>query len=61
MHTKKGLKKLVKFFSVDFNPIYNNDILDDHKYLMGETWCKVMPELIAKYVYWIMNWNSRPI
>ena len=55
MHTKKGLKKLVKFFSVDFNPIYNNDILDDHKYLMGETWCKVMPELIAKYVYWIMN------
>ena len=37
MHTKKGLKKLVKFFSVDFNPIYNNDILDDRKYLMGET------------------------
>ena len=37
MHTKKGLKTLIKFFSIDFNPIYNNDILNDHKYLMGET------------------------
>ena len=61
MHTKKGLKTLIKFFSIDFNPIYNNDILDDHKYLMGETWYKIMSELIGKYIYWIMNWNSRPI
>ena len=61
MHTKKGLKALIKFFSIDFNPIYNNDILNDHKYLMGETWYKIMSELIGKYIYWIMNWNSRPI
>ena len=27
------LKGVVKFFSVDFNPIDNNDILDIHKYL----------------------------
>ena len=57
----KGLKKLEKFFAVDFDPICNNDILDDHKYLMEETWYKITPELTEKYVYWIMSWNSRPI
>ena len=31
---KRGLKGIVKFFSVDFNPIDTNDILDTHKYLM---------------------------
>ena len=31
---KTGLKGVVKFFSVDFNPIDTNDILDIHKYLM---------------------------
>ena len=31
---KTGLKGIVKFFSVDFNPIDTNDILDIHKYLM---------------------------
>ena len=31
---KTGLKEVVKFFSVDFNPIDGNDILDIHKYLM---------------------------
>ena len=30
---KAVLKGVVKFFSVDFNPIDNNDILDIHKYL----------------------------
>ena len=31
---KAGLKGMVKFFSVDFNPIDNIDILDIHKHLM---------------------------
>ena len=31
---KTGLKGSVKFFSVDFNPIDTNDILDIHRYLM---------------------------
>ena len=35
--TKAGLKGAVKFFSVDFNPIDTNDILDIHKYLMKRT------------------------
>ena len=30
---KAVLKGVVNFFSVDFNPIDNNDILDIHKYL----------------------------
>ena len=34
---KAGLKGSVKFFSVDFNPIDTNDILDIHKYLMKKT------------------------
>ena len=34
---KTGLKGSVKFFSVDFNPIDTNDILDIHKYLMKKT------------------------
>ena len=31
---KTGLKGIVKFFSVDFNPIDTNNSLDIHKYLM---------------------------
>ena len=34
---KAGLKGVVKFSSVDFNPIDTNDILDIHKYLMKRT------------------------
>ena len=34
---KTGLKGVVKFFSVDYNPIDTNDILDIHKYLMKKT------------------------
>ena len=30
---KTGLKGVVKRFSVDFNPIDHNDILNIHKYL----------------------------
>ena len=31
---KAGLKEMVKFFSIDFNPIDNIDILNIHKHLM---------------------------
>ena len=31
---KTGLKGIVKFFSVDFNPVDTNNSLDIHKYLM---------------------------
>ena len=31
---KTGLKGIVNFYSVDFNPIDTNNILDIHKYLM---------------------------
>ena len=34
---KTGLKGVVNFFSVDFNPIDTNDILGIHKYLMKKT------------------------
>ena len=34
---KTGLKGVVNFFSVDFNPINTNDILGIHKYLMKRT------------------------
>ena len=37
---KTGLVAVVNFFSVDFNPIDTNDILDIHRYLMN---------------YWIIN------
>ena len=33
---KTVLKEIVKFFSVDLNPIDTNDILDIHKLLMKE-------------------------
>ena len=29
-----GLKEVVKYFSVDFNLIDTNDVLDIHKYFM---------------------------
>ena len=34
---KTGLKGVIKFFSVDFNPIDTSNILDIHKYLMEGT------------------------
>ena len=34
---KTGLKGVVKFFSLDFNPIDTSDLLDIHKYLMKGT------------------------
>ena len=46
--TKTILKGFVTFFSVGFNPMDNNDILDLHKYLMIRTWYKIMFGLIKK-------------
>ena len=37
LEKKTGLKGVAKFFSVDFNPIDTNNILDIHKYLMKRT------------------------
>ena len=34
---KTGLKRTVQIFFVDFNPIYTNNILDIHKYLIKRT------------------------
>ena len=34
---KAGLKGFAKTYSVDFNPIHTNDILDIHRYLMKRT------------------------
>ena len=34
---KTGLQGALNFFSVDFDPIDTNDILDIHKYLMKRT------------------------
>ena len=44
------LKKTVwkGFFSVDFNPIDINDILNMHKNLMKRVWHEIMFELIKK-------------
>ena len=44
--TKTGLKRVAKFFSVDFNPIDTNDILDKYRYLMKKTRYKIMFGLI---------------
>ena len=45
---KTGFKGVVIFFSVDFNPIDPNNILDIHKYLMKRTWYKTMFGSIKK-------------
>ena len=45
---KTGLKGSVDFFSVHFNPIDNNNILDIHRYLMKEKQSKIMFALIEK-------------
>ena len=34
---KTELKGVLKFFSVDFDPIDTNNIIDIHKYLMKKT------------------------
>ena len=48
MWKKTGLKGSVNFFSVGFNPIGSNNILDTHQYWMKETWYIIMFGLIKK-------------
>ena len=48
MWKKTGLKRVVKIFSVDFNPIDSDNILDIHKYLMKRTWYKIISVLNKK-------------
>ena len=38
---KTGSKESVNFFSVDFNPIDTNGILDIHKFLMKGKQCEI--------------------
>ena len=45
---KTGLKGVVIFFSVDFNPIDANDMLDIHKYLMERKQYEAIFGLIKK-------------
>ena len=45
---KTGLKGVANFFSVDFNPIDINDVLDILKYLMKRTRNKIMFGLIKE-------------
>ena len=46
---KAGLKGIVIFFfSVDFYPIDNNDILNIQQYLMKGIWYKVMFGIVFK-------------
>ena len=46
--TKAGLKGVVKFLSVDFNPFDTNDTLEIHRYSMKRIWYKIMFESIKK-------------
>ena len=55
---KTGLKGVVIFFSVYYNPIDSNDILDIHKYLIKPTLYQIMFGLIKKNIYCIINWSS---
>ena len=48
MKKETGLNGVIKLFSVDFNTIDTDDILNIHKYLMKGTWWKINFELIKK-------------
>ena len=47
---KTGLKGRVQVFSVGYNTIDTNNILSIHRYLIKETWYKIMFEFIKKYL-----------
>ena len=47
---KSRLKGAVKVFSVDYNAIDNNNILDIRIYLMKETWYKMLIGLLTSLV-----------
>ena len=48
-----GLKEIAEFFSVDFDPIDTNNILDIHRYLIKVKWYKII--FWVKKVYVIIN------
>ena len=48
-----GLKEIAEFFSVDFDPIDTNDILDIYRYLIKVKWYKII--FSVKKVYVIIN------
>ena len=54
---KTGLGGLDIFFSVDFNPIDTNNILDIHKCLMRRTWCKIKFGLTKKIFIGLLKKN----
>ena len=45
---KAALKEVLKVFSVDYSAIDINGVLDIHRYLMRETWYKIMFGFIEK-------------
>ena len=47
---KTGLKGGIKVFSVNYNAIDTNNILDIHIYLMKETWYKMFIILLISVV-----------
>ena len=49
IYTTTGLKRNVKIFSVDFNPIDTNNILDIHRHLKKQKQCKMLFGIIKKY------------
>ena len=50
---KSGWKGVINFFSVDFNPIDTNDILDIHKYLMKRTRYKMI--ILASILLFLLS------
>ena len=49
---KAALKEVLKAFSVDYNATDINDVLDIHRYLMKETWYKIMFGFIKKCLWY---------
>ena len=54
---KTELEETWHFFSVDFNPIDTNNILDIHKCLMRRTWCKIKFGLPKKIFIGLLKKN----
>ena len=50
---KSGWKGVIKFFSVDFNPIDTNDVLDINKYLMKRTRYKMI--ILASILLFLLS------
>ena len=52
---KIGLKGSVNFFSVDYNSIDTNYIIDIHRYSLKENQYKIMSGIILKMFYCVIN------